>query len=368
MILKRRVITQKTGTVWVQATIQNNTTNTSGTLDKFFQIDNYVVKCSQNGYSFYSSPTNLIDIGKVWRRLSVYPRKLARLGNGKILFIDQQNCLCVANNTTALLNGQITYMDSITVEVSTITTGYLGQTQMTTSNTTINNLRVLDFAVDTTNGYIALICANNNGVIYSTDNMTSWKKADNNIKNISLSKIYFAGGRFYAFDSEHTYYGSGSSLNANLSLVPDFTKNWAQFNYAWGTTYDMCVINSTLYTCTASGLLATTDFTLLSLPNGAACYSIKSISSRLIACTSQGLYYSEDGGSTWTAGTDNTVYYDIMLLNYANRTCAHASTGMYYSEPVYGQQPYYKYKYLDQNGAQEIVTQFKAYCDAKVGA
>lgn len=84
-----------------------------------------------------------------------------------------------------------------------------------------------------------------------------------------------------------------------------------------------------------------------------------------------GFIYSDDNGTTWTrVGVSvnyNTTFYNLCKL--PNRTllaCAkYGRSGIYISDPeIQTKFP----KYLDQNGVQEIVTQFKAYCDAKVGA
>lgn len=92
------------------------------------------------------------------------------------------------------------------------------------------------------------------------------------------------------------------------------------------------------------------------------------------------LYYSDDNGETWTTRTYNngiingTTYQEasIQIHNLPrNRVVAmsgNSGIGLIYSDitlttPVVVARE----KYLDQNGAQEIVTQFKSYCNSLVG-
>lgn len=73
-------------------------------------------------------------------------------------------------------------------------------------------------------------------------------------------------------------------------------------------------------------------------------------------------------GVNWAQSNMTTRYWVSLCVTPTGRIIAGNTNnnGIWYSDatpPVLARE-----KYLDQNGAQELVTQFKAYCDAKVGA
>lgn len=85
---------------------------------------------------------------------------------------------------------------------------------------------------------------------------------------------------------------------------------------------------------------------------------------RVLTLDSSNIVYSDDNGNTWVH-TLNSVPSDaaFKLVTRTGRLIVSNSQGIFYSDPI----KYEHEKYLDQNGAQEIVTQFKAYCNSLVG-
>ena len=92
---------------------------------------------------------------------------------------------------------------------------------------------------------------------------------------------------------------------------------------------------------------------------------------RIVAGTkSTGILYSDDSGINWVQSNKTDGYWSSICVTPTGRIIAgsgwynRVSVGIWYSDPEYtAVNP----KYLDQNGAKEIVTQFKAYCDSLVG-
>ena len=79
----------------------------------------------------------------------------------------------------------------------------------------------------------------------------------------------------------------------------------------------------------------------------------------------EGIWYSDDNGINWTQSNKTDVSWWTLYATPTGRIIAGSDgEGIWYSGPEY---PAACAKYLDQNGAQEIVTQFKAYCDNLVG-
>ena len=97
---------------------------------------------------------------------------------------------------------------------------------------------------------------------------------------------------------------------------------------------------------------------------------------RIIVCgistNAVGIWYSDDNGINWTQSNKTDGYFQSSCVTPTGRIIAGSSSvasgrvpaGIWYSDPEYT--PVCT-KYLDQNGAKEIVTQFKAYCDSLVG-
>ena len=80
-----------------------------------------------------------------------------------------------------------------------------------------------------------------------------------------------------------------------------------------------------------------------------------------------GIWYSDDKGKTWLQSSNKTTSACFAICaTSTGRLIIGDDDGVLYSDITPGE--YAREKYLDQNGAQEIITQFKAYCDAKVGA
>ena len=88
-----------------------------------------------------------------------------------------------------------------------------------------------------------------------------------------------------------------------------------------------------------------------------------------------GVKYSDDNGNTWndvlSIVTNKQYDYIYSLNNSLILTVIPDSFLTQSTIPQHSEEVPVKHareKYLDQNGAQELITQFKAYCDAKVGA
>ena len=79
-----------------------------------------------------------------------------------------------------------------------------------------------------------------------------------------------------------------------------------------------------------------------------------------------GIWYSDDNGINWTESNETNGYWYSLCVTPTGRIIAGSAggKGIWYSDP---ECTAVCTKYLDQNGAQEIVTQFKAYCDSLVG-
>ena len=81
-----------------------------------------------------------------------------------------------------------------------------------------------------------------------------------------------------------------------------------------------------------------------------------------------GIWYSDDNGINWKLSNKKDGYWFSLCVTPTGRIIAGSgdspNAGIWYSDPGYTA---ICTKYLDQNSAKEIVTQFKAYCDSLVG-
>ena len=85
---------------------------------------------------------------------------------------------------------------------------------------------------------------------------------------------------------------------------------------------------------------------------------------RIIAGSNRGIWYSDDNGINWTQSNKTDRAWTSLWATPTGRIIAGNDMGIWYSDPEYIA---VCTKYLDQKGAQEIITQFKAYCDNLVG-
>ena len=104
------------------------------------------------------------------------------------------------------------------------------------------------------------------------------------------------------------------------------------------------------------------------MANGSWWYSLcVTPTGRIVAGSERtGIWYSDDNGINWTqSNTINRVWRSLCVTPTGKIIAGSDSDlGIWYSDSEYTA---VCTKYLDQNGAQEIVTQFKAYCDNLVG-
>ena len=113
-------------------------------------------------------------------------------------------------------------------------------------------------------------------------------------------------------------------------------------------------INWTQSNWTQSNLLESVWFSLCVTPTG-----------RILAGSQgKGIWYSDDNGINWKRSNKKNLFWLSLCATPTGRIIAGSNEGIWYSDPEYTT---VCTKYLDQNGAQEIVTQFKAYCDNLVG-
>ena len=77
-----------------------------------------------------------------------------------------------------------------------------------------------------------------------------------------------------------------------------------------------------------------------------------------------GIWYSDDNGIKWVKSNAKDFEVSSLCITPTGRIIAGSGSGIWYSDPEHTA---VCTKYLDQNGAQEMVTQFKAYCDSLVG-
>ena len=87
-----------------------------------------------------------------------------------------------------------------------------------------------------------------------------------------------------------------------------------------------------------------------------------------VSPSAEGIWYSDDDGMNWTRSNTTDGYWNSLCVTPTRRIIASSynpnAAGIWYSDPEYVS---VCTKYLDQKGAQEIATQFKAYCDSLVG-
>ena len=127
--------------------------------------------------------------------------------------------------------------------------------------------------------------------------------------------------------------GSGSGSNSGIWYSDDDGINWAQSNKTDSVWRSLC---------------ATPTGRIIAGSNGG------------------GIWYSDDNGINWTQSNITDEYWISLCVTPTRRIIAanNIGLGIWYSDPEYTA---VCTKYLDQNGAKEIVTQFKAYCDSLVG-
>ena len=80
-----------------------------------------------------------------------------------------------------------------------------------------------------------------------------------------------------------------------------------------------------------------------------------------------GIWYSDDNGINWIQSNKTDDWWYSFCITSTGRIIASRSDDIWYSDPVPVPIKLAREKYLDQNGAQEIVTQFKSYCNSLVG-
>ena len=208
------------------------------------------------------------------------------------------------------------------------------------------------------------------GIWYSDDNGETWvqsNKTDGNWYALCVTPT----GRIIA--------GSGSGIGIWYS--DDNGVNWTQLD-AFGNKYcnSICVDNTGNIFVALDG----NGGVKYSSDNGATWSSIFSWYNWYnLCCTSNNTIFvrSNNNVGIWkvnlsevpsnnhlTGATLNWNSNDVKYLGIFNedRLCAIDTTFMYYSDPLIETE--YASKYLDQNGAQELITQFQAYCNSLVGA
>lgn len=206
------------------------------------------------------------------------------------------------------------------------------------------------------------------GIMYSDDNGETWIYSDK------------TGGSWRSLCVTPTGRILAGSADAGIWCSDDNGINWNLLD-AFGnrTCYSICVDNTDNIFVALGG----NGGVKYSSDNGATWSSIFSWYNWYnLCCTSNNIIFvrSDNNMGIWkinlsephiatrlTGATLNWNSNDVNYLGMFNndRLCAIDTTFMYHSDPLIETE--YASKYLDQNGAQEIVTQFKAYCDSLVG-
>lgn len=170
-------------------------------------------------------------------------------------------------------------------------------------------------------------------------------------------------GRIFASNSDNTVDSSnGTSEHTGIWYSDDDGDTWVQSTYVsgnpgWSSTSNK--ISNSVYSL-PSGRLIT-----------AIGANVSDIQSYII--------YSDDNGETWTRGaiidtwTNNSnnhytiKYATCMMGKYlcVKENSSYNNMWYTYNEDIPAKNA--REKYLDRNGAQEFVTQFKSYCDSLVG-
>lgn len=321
---------------------------------------------------------NRENIGITWSILNNISqlKKIVPISNSNILVLFHSgDSRLVKTNMNALYNAvgfglslsvQESYASGLSVTVSKKTTGTFGNVSYTTETQTYNTFSILDID-GTTDGTI--VCATgNNGLIYSTDNGSTWKKAANNISNLNITNVFIWTGTVSGSTTKRYI---ARTSNGKICLTSDLAANndnswriWSVLSGAY--IYSICKIDDLVFICTNKGL-----YYVDPVNYGAdafydkACYSIvKNNNGKYIISTANGIMYS-DNLSDWVAGDKITNSYSTLfkVYNSTNKERIVVVNGSYsyYSEDKYIPVPFDASKPLTGAQAKQLVAECKAY-------
>jgi photosystem II stability/assembly factor-like uncharacterized protein len=226
-----------------------------------------------------------------------------------------------------------------------------------------------------------LVGAQDAAICYSDDNGISWNGCQTNATGICAS-ICVKGERIFASCRSTLYYSDNNGTSWRKKQLPQGSSISAIGR--------LCVHNNRIFTLAAApgvpSIPCYSDddgetWTQINFPANRICRDFYVKDNYIFIITNDSnnsylryIYYSNDDGETWaqlnvpestTESAPNKAAWNIMYIvnerifiaYYLNWSAGY----IYYTDKQ-------DTKYLDQNGVQEIITQFKAYCDAKVGA
>ena len=169
-----------------------------------------------------------------------------------------------------------------------------------------------------------------NGIWYSDDNGVNWtrsSKTSGQCESLGITST----GRIIAGFSGGVWYSDNNGVN------------WTKLGTSSTYSHVLCVT-----------------------PTGRIITSMSVIISGNVV--DMGFSYSDDNGVNWVqSNKTNGSWWCLCVISTGRIIAGSNSNGIWYSDPEIITAKNAREKYLDQNGAQEIVTQFKAYCDSLVG-
>lgn len=212
----------------------------------------------------------------------------------------------------------------------------------------------------TPTGRIIAGSGNNLGVWYSDDNGLNWTQSEKTNGYVTTLGVTSTGILFAGSDSQKTF-AQSTNNGINWSVVSGSS---SITSYMIDSIY---IKDDVVYVSTGGGLFKNNaDYTTWSKIYNSSCRGVIIIDNIIIAVLGSKIKYSKDNGANWIKPTPEiNGGYAFCVTPTGRLIVGGYSNGIWYSDTTESKNA--REKYLDQKGAQEIVTQFKAYCDSLVG-